>query len=122
MADRPRRGGGFTLIEVLVALVVLATVLASTVQLVGVTIRSQAAVTETTLLHWAAKNRLLEVALAPAAEELHGTTVSEVMGAREFFVTAEVLGEENGPRRVIVSAEAAAGARLDPYVLEMVMP
>ncbi|MBT8446667.1 MAG: type II secretion system minor pseudopilin GspI [Gammaproteobacteria bacterium] len=121
MADRSRRANGFTLIEVLVALVILATVLASTMQLVGVTTRSQAAVIETTLLHWAAKNRLLEVALAQAPEELHNTTVSEVLGAREFLVTAELIDEETGPRRVIVSAEPAVGASLEPYVLEMVV-
>ena len=122
MARAPHRAGGFTLIEVLVALVILATVLASTMRLVSVSTRSQAAVTETTLLHWAAKNRLLEVALAPAPEELHDSQISEVLGEREFLVTARVLGDEGAPQRVVVSAEPAVGAGFDPYVLELVLP
>lgn len=59
-----RQARGFTLLEVLVALAVLALALFAAVRAVGDYTGNQAYLQERTLAHWIARNRLVELQLA----------------------------------------------------------
>ncbi len=61
--SNPRRQG-FTLIEVLIALVIVSLVLAASMRAGGTMIVTQDALRRTTLAGWSAENRLAEVRLA----------------------------------------------------------
>lgn len=58
------RGRGFTLIEVLIALVIVSLVLAASMRAGGTMIVTQDALRRATLAGWSAENRLAEVRLA----------------------------------------------------------
>lgn len=59
----PSRAAGFTLIEVLVALAVLALALAAAIRAGGAYVGNQAYLQERTLAHWVARNALTELEL-----------------------------------------------------------
>ena len=59
-----RRGRGFTLIEVLIALVIVSLVLAAAMRAGGTMIVTQEALKRATLGGWSAENRLAEIRLA----------------------------------------------------------
>lgn len=63
MLRSARRGAGFTLIEVLVALAVLALALAAAIRAGGAYVGNQAYLQERTLAHWVARNVLTEIEL-----------------------------------------------------------
>lgn len=63
MLRTARRGAGFTLIEVLVALAVLALALAAAIRAGGAYVGNQAYLQERTLAHWVARNVLTEIQL-----------------------------------------------------------
>lgn len=82
-----RRGGrscGFTLVEILVALVILSVALAAAVRAASVATDSSLEVRLRTLATWAAQNRIAEMTAmnaVPAVGELTGNTT---MGNTEF--------------------------------------
>ncbi len=98
---RPR---GFTLLEVLVALAVLAVGLAALVQAGGAGARNAAYLKEKTLAHWVAMNKAAEYQLAgqwPGVGRRSGTVV---MAGREWRWQVEVKATPDGDvRRLEVS-------------------
>jgi general secretion pathway protein I len=70
MVGRLRHAAGFTLIEVLVALAVLALALGSAIRASAVYVGNQAYLQERTLAHWVARNAFAELELGG---ELPGT-------------------------------------------------
>ena len=58
MSPNPSRARGFTLIEILVALFILAVALAAAIRAVGASIDTTAALRDRTLAHWVAEDRL----------------------------------------------------------------
>ena len=81
MANRPltlRSDTGFTLIEILVALAVIAIAVAAVVTAVSGNVSNAAYIQDRTLAHWVAMNKVAEVQLAkdyPAAGSQHGESL-----------------------------------------------
>ncbi len=81
---------GFTLLEVLVALAVLAIALASLIKGVGGSASNEAYLRDKTLAHWVAMNVVAEQQLAekwPSKGKKQGT---ETMGGHEWFWRYEI--------------------------------
>jgi len=66
LAPRQGRCGGFTLLEIMVALAVLAIALAAIVTESSQNIKNLTRLREHTIAHWVAMNRIIELQLQPA--------------------------------------------------------
>jgi general secretion pathway protein I len=101
---------GFTLLEVLVALVVLALSLTALVRLSGLEARALADLRERTLAHWVAANVLEETRLAEAWPGTGTRSGSARMGGREWRWSLLVQEtDEPAIRRLDVSVRLAEG-------------
>lgn len=90
-----RNTAGFTLIEVLVAMAVLAIALGAIIRSVGQTVTNLAYVRDKTFAHWVGMNRLAEIQVLGV--QLTGTdTGSEKLGGQEWFwkTTAKDLSKD----------------------------
>jgi general secretion pathway protein I len=88
----PRRSLGFTLLEVLVALAIVAVALSAAVRAAGVSIDSSAQVKDRLFASWVAQNRLAELSARRAFPPLGRTSGTASEAGRNFtwdtFVTA----------------------------------
>ncbi|HEX7116755.1 MAG TPA: type II secretion system minor pseudopilin GspI [Steroidobacter sp.] len=82
--------GGFTLIEVIVALVVVSLGMLAVIQAVGQTASNTAYLREKTLAHWVAMNRLTEVRLQRTAPPVDKTSDEVEMAGRRWRWTMTV--------------------------------
>jgi len=81
---RRDRTEGFTLVEILVALLVLAIALAATARSLGAAIDTTAALRERTLARWVAEDQLTELELSGEWPALDLKEGKSTMAAREF--------------------------------------
>ena len=79
-----RRAGGFTLVEILVALAVLAIALTATARSLGAALNTAAALRDRTLARWVAEDRLAELELRREWPELDVKEGDADMGGRAF--------------------------------------
>jgi len=79
-----RRAGGFTLVEILVALLVLAIALAATARALGAAIDTTAALRDRTLARWVAEDRLAALELGREWPALDVKEGNADMGGRAF--------------------------------------
>jgi general secretion pathway protein I len=79
-----RRAGGFTLVEILVALAVLAIALTATARSLGAAIDTTAALRDRSLARWVAEDRLTELELSKQWPELDVKEGDADMGGRAF--------------------------------------
>jgi general secretion pathway protein I len=86
-----RIAAGFTLLEVLVALAIVATALAAAVRASGVSVDSSAQVTERLLASWVAQNRLAELSARRIFPDL-GTQSGTAKQAGRDFSWEETVG------------------------------
>jgi general secretion pathway protein I len=112
---------GFTLLEVLVALLVLALSLTALVRLSALEARALADLRERTLAHWVAANVLEETRLAEAWPATGRRSGSARMGGRDWHWELAVQNtEEPAIRRLDISVRLAegegAGATLAGFV------
>jgi len=106
-ARRDRRG--FTLIEVVVALAVIAIALAAVIQATGHQAATAAALGERALAHWVAMNRIAEVQLQAAPPEPGTSRGSERMGGREWRWSVTVADTPDpAVRRITVDVRPGA--------------
>lgn len=111
-ANRPalRRLRGFTLLEVLVALAVIAIALAAIVGETAQRLRNAARLTDRTLAHWVAMNQITEQQLGTTWPTAGVTTGTVDLAGREWFWTAKVSNTEDADvRRLDVEVRADKG-------------
>ncbi len=98
-ACRQSKQRGFTLIEVLVALAVLAIALAAVIKAIGSHVSNTAYLKERSLAHWVGMNALTELRVSgewPRSGEIKG---DESMAGREFRWVINVTEVEGGDVR-----------------------
>jgi general secretion pathway protein I len=79
-----RRAGGFTLMEILVALAVLAIALTATARSLGAAVDTTAALRDRTLARWVAEDRLAQLELSKEWPDLDVKDGEADMGGRAF--------------------------------------
>ena len=79
-----RAGAGFTLVEILVALAVLAIALTATAHALGTAVDTTAALRERTLARWVAEDRLTEIELKNEWPALDTKEGDATMGGRKL--------------------------------------
>ena len=79
-----RRAGGFTLVEILVALAVLAIALTATARSLGAAIDTTSALRDRTLARWVAEDRLAQLELSREWPDLDTKEGDADMGGRAF--------------------------------------
>jgi general secretion pathway protein I len=119
----PHRVSGFTLLEVLVALVIVGTALGASLRAVGSLTHNSSALRSSMMATWSAENRLAQIRLArefPAfgkrsfdcpQGELHLVCEEEVLATpNPFFrrVEVSVFDTENPERRIIKLAQVVS--------------
>jgi general secretion pathway protein I len=103
----PRGQNGFTLLEVLVALVVLAIALASLIKGVGGNASNEAYLRDKTLAQWVAMNVVAEQQLAEKWPDKGKKRGSETMGGHEWFWRYEIADTfDKDVRRLEVKVRA----------------
>jgi general secretion pathway protein I len=88
MARRGERG--FTLLEVIIALMVIAVALAAVISTASSTVYNAAGLQERTFAHWVAMNKLAEIHAMKEWPAPRKTTGSEMMAEHEWHWTMEV--------------------------------
>ena len=117
-----RRACGFTLLETLVALAILAIALSAAFRAVGATTVSAASLRERTLAHWVAQNRLAELRASGRFPRMGRHEGEATQGRSRFSWREEVVATPNPLyRRVDVSVFEVGGdsalARLTGYAV-----
>lgn len=95
VSHKPIRDGythqrGFTLLEVMVALAVIATAMAAVITTVATGVRNSAGLQERTLAHWVAMNQMTTLEVSKQWPALRTTTGSEIMAEHEWFWSQDV--------------------------------
>lgn len=99
---------GFTLIEVLAALVIVSLGMLGVIQAVGQTASNTSYLRDKTLAHWVAMNRLTEARLQPAPPKIDKSSDEIEMGGRRWRWTMNVTQTPvESIRRIDISVRAA---------------
>ena len=89
-ADPRQSAGGFTLIEVLVALIVVGLGMLAVIQTVSQTANNTSYIRDKTIAHWIAMNQLTQVRLQPGAPPIDKSSDELEMAGRKWRWTMEV--------------------------------
>lgn len=89
-ADTRRFTAGFTLIEVLVALIVVGLGMLAVIQTVSQTASNTSYIRDKTIAHWIAMNQLTQVRLQPSAPPVDKSSDEVEMAGRKWRWTMEV--------------------------------
>jgi general secretion pathway protein I len=101
------RSGGFTLIEVIVALMIIAVALAAIIGAASAAVRNAAGLQERTFAHWVAMNKLTELQVMKQWPAPHKTDGSTLMAEHEWFWTMDVTEtDDKTVRNVEISVRA----------------
>lgn len=106
MFDR-RRNRGFTLLEVMVALAVIAFAMAAAISAVTANTRNAAGLQQRTYAHWVAMNKMTELQVNKTFPALTTTRGSALLANHEWFWTMKVSeAPDKNVRRVDISVAA----------------
>lgn len=106
--SRNMRPEGFTLLEVLVALAIVATALGASLRAIGSLTQNSEALRVTTLATWSAENRLVQIRLNGVAPALGERSFSCPQADLQLVCTEQVSAAPNAHfRRVKVSVREA---------------
>ncbi|NHZ77891.1 type II secretion system protein GspI [Massilia sp. CCM 8695] len=104
MRHRPNRQSGFTLLEVLVALVIIGTALGASLRAVGSLTSNSAGLRAAMMATWSAENRLVQIRLAKEYPAIGKNSYECPQGDLKLMCQEEVLASPNPRlRRVEVS-------------------
>ena len=92
---RPRRAGGFTLLEVLVALVIVGTALGASLRAVGSLASNSAGLRSAMMATWSAENRLVEIRLGREFPNVGKRSFACAQGELTLVCEEEVLASPN---------------------------
>jgi general secretion pathway protein I len=113
-----RRSGGFTLLEVLVALVIVGTALGASLRAVGSLTQNSGDLRASMMATWSAENRLSQIRLAREWPALGQRTFDCMQGEMRLVCQEEVFGTPNPSfRRVEVSVFDAGN--LDRRIIKL---
>lgn len=108
----PGRGRGFTLLEVLVALLLLSLALAALVRLAGLDARASAQLRDATMAQWVAANVLAETRLRTPLPAIGTSNGEATLGGQRWRWTLVVNAtDEPGIRRLDVDVVAVDAVR-----------
>ena len=119
ISEVPRRSRGFTLIEVLVALTILAVALAAAVRSAGVAADTTSDLKERLLAGWVAQDRLAEYAVRPLWPDI-GTRQGDADQAGMQFVWRETVSGTPNARFRRVEVQVFPARRPDRSVARLV--
>ncbi|MDH5326753.1 MAG: type II secretion system minor pseudopilin GspI [Gammaproteobacteria bacterium] len=101
--SQQRRSKGFTLVEVLIALTIIAVALAAIITTVSATVRNYGFLQEKTFAHWVAMNKMAEIQMMRQWPSPRSTRGSMVMAEHEWFWEMDVQNtEDKTVRKVII--------------------
>lgn len=113
-----RRSGGFTLLEVLVALAVVAIALSAVLSSSGQNLNAAANLRDRTIAQWVAENRLAEVRLEAGWPDTGRTRGQVEMAGRDWFWTMRVAEtQDEDLRRVEVKVARQRDAENGVFTL-----
>lgn len=116
-ASRPcQRVRGFTLLEVLVAVAIVALGLSGVLATVNGMVGSSAYLRDKTLANWVAQNHITELRLEPTWPELGKSTDEEEMAGQRWHIATVVLATPVEELRRIDVSVAYAETRDEPLV------
>ena len=96
MFNNNKRIKGFTLLEVMVALAVIAMALAAATSAVSGNIRNASGLQQRTYAHWVAMNKLAEMQLANQWPATKTTKGSSLMAKQEWYWSTKVTKTPDG--------------------------
>ncbi len=110
MASVFRKPQGFTLIEVMVALMVIAVAMSAIVSALGQSVKTAGGLQERTFAHWVAMNKMAELHIASSTyPDLRKTRGSSLMAGHEWYWAQDVQKTPDGSdflRKVIIEVRA----------------
>ena len=119
----PRRAGGFTLLEVLVALVIVGTARGASLRAVGSLASNSAGLCSAMMATWSAENRLVEIRLGREFPNVGKRSFTCAQGELTLVCEEEVLASPNPLlRRVEVSVRDSENRRVLKLVQLVMSP
>jgi len=115
LKNKHSRNAGFTLVEVVVALFILAIAMAAVISTVGNVADQTRILEEKTLAHWVAMNKMAEYRIEGSWLRVGTTDGTETMAEREWVWETTVLDTSEDDMRRVDIRVSSTDAEKDSY-------